>query len=635
MVTGALMAGIFAGCGAAESREESGGTAGTEQAAAVAETGQQSGSGVADNTESEGLAPAESDLYVEKVEGLSEDFIFGVDISSYIAEKESGVTYYDFEGNALDDQGFFDLLADCGINYVRIRVWNDPYDAAGNGYGGGNNDLEKAIMMGQWATRAGMRVSVDFHYSDFWADPSKQQAPEEWETFSVDEKAAALEDYTKDSLTALLDAGVDVGMVQVGNETNGRFCGESDWEGMSRLFSAGSSAIRSVSEEKEHRMQVVLHFANPETEGRYADYAKRLDTYGVDYDIFASSYYPYWHGTTENLTAVLKEVADTYGKQVMVTETSWATTLEEGDGHGNTVGEGSNDRNLPYPVSVQGQALELRAVTAAVADVGEAGIGVMYWEPAWIPVQVYDAGAEDAADILAQNKEIWEKYGSGWATSYAGEYDAEDAGKWYGGSAVDNQAFFDFTGHPLETLRIFQYVCTGTTAEPYVYEPEDVGEEQMEGNVLLNPGFEEKDTSMWSIQSDTECAGVREEPTNVRNGEYCLHFWAEDAFSYTAEQTVTLSAGTYRAGTYLQGGDAGDDAVFEFYVIVGDEKMTADTGVSGWQNWSNPAIDEIVVPEDGTEVTVGVSVFSGPGGWGAWDDFYLCPSDDGEQAKIF
>lgn len=636
-MAGFLAAGTLAGCGGSEGQAESDGTVETEQTAAATGTGQQENSSTeteqqADNsaagdTGAGDPAPIESDLYVEKVEGLSEDFIRGVDISSYLTEKESGVTYYDFEGNELDDQGFFDLLADCGINYVRVRVWNDPYDTNGNGYGGGNNDLETAIKIGQWATNADMQVSIDFHYSDFWADPSKQQAPKEWEDLDISEKAAALETYTKDSLTALLDAGVDVGMVQVGNETNGKFCGESDWEDMSQLFSAGSSAIRSVSEEKQHEMKVVLHFANPETEGRYADYAKQLDTYGVDYDVFASSYYPYWHGTTENLTSVLKEVADTYGKQVMVTETSWATTLEEGDGHGNTVSEGSNDRNLPYPISVQGQAMELQAVISAVTDVGEAGIGIMYWEPAWIPVQVYDADAENADEILAQNKEIWEEKGSGWAASYAGEYDAEDAGKWYGGSAVDNQAFFDFEGHPLETLRIFQYVYAGTTAEPYLYEPEEDGAEQIEGNLLLNPGFEEEDTSMWKIQSEMECAGIREEPNNIRNGKYCLHFWAEDAFSYTAEQTVTLDAGTYQAGTYLQGGDAGEDAVFTFYVLVGEEKLTVDTNVSGWQSWSNPVIEEIVVPEDGTEVTVGVSVSSGPGGWGSWDDFYLCALD--------
>lgn len=621
---GMMAGGVLTGCGASGEAESE--TAEATENAQNNVMEQTDGETQSDVTNQGGLAPVESDLYVEKVEGLSEDFIFGVDVSSYIAEKESGVSYYDFEGNELDDQGFFDLLAENGINYVRIRVWNNPYDAEGNGYGGGNCDIEKAVQLGQWATEAGMKVSVDFHYSDFWADPAKQQAPRAWEELSVSDKAAELESYTVECLNTLLDAGVDVGIVQVGNETNGKFCGESDWEAMCELFAAGSSAIRSVSEERGQEIQVALHFTNPETEGRYADYAQKLDSYGVDYDIFASSYYPYWHGTLENLTSVLKDVADTYGKQVMVTETSWATTLEDGDGSGNTVCEGNNDKNLPYPISVQGQAMELRAVIQSVVDVGEAGIGVFYWEPAWLPVQVYDADAENAEAILEQNKNSWEEIGSGWASSYATEYDPEDAGKWYGGSAVDNQALFDFEGHPLESLRTFQYVYTGTTAEPFVYEPETSADaEAIEGNLLLNPGFEEEDTSMWSITSDQECAGIKEEANNTRNGKYCLHFWAESAFSYTAEQTVTLDAGTYQAGAYLEGGDAGEDAVFQLYVVVNGEKTVVDTEVTGWQNWANPVVESFEVAEDGTEVTVGILVESGPGGWGAWDDFYLVP----------
>lgn len=447
----------------------------------------------------EAIMPVDAEIYVERVEGIADDFIFGADVSSYVAERESGVKYYDFLGNELDEQGFFDLLAASGMNYVRVRVWNNPYDTAGNSYGGGNNDLNTAVRIGQWATKAGMRVFVDFHYSDFWADPAKQQEPRAWRGLTVDEKAEALETYTKESLNTLLDAGVDVGMVQIGNETNGTFCGESDWASLCKLFSAGSRAVRSISEGKDHEMQVVLHFANPEKEGRYRDYAAQLDTYEVDYDVFASSYYPFWHGTTENLTLVLREVADTYGKKVMVAETSWATTLADGDGNGNTVSLGRNNTDLAYPISVQGQAMELRDVVQAVVDIGDAGIGVFYWEPAWIPVQVYEEGTDNAEEILEQNKEIWEKFGSGWATSYAKEYDPDDAGKWYGGSAVDNQALFDFAGYPLDTLRIFQYVRTGTTVK-------------VEGN----------DTSMWKVTSDETCVGIRKETTNTRSFLCCI-----------------------------------------------------------------------------------------------------------------
>ena len=111
--------------------------------------------------------PVDSDIYVERVPGVGSDFISGVDVSSYMAEKASGVKFYDFEGNELDDQGFFDFLHQCGVNYVRIRVWNYPYDDEDHSYGGGNCDLENAEKIGLLATNAGMRVLIDFHYSDF------------------------------------------------------------------------------------------------------------------------------------------------------------------------------------------------------------------------------------------------------------------------------------------------------------------------------------------------------------------------------------------------------------------------------------------------------------------------------------
>ena len=406
-------------------------------------------------------------IFVQKVNGLSDDFIKGVDVSSYVSLRESGVTYKDWNGNVITDQQFFDQLKEAGVNYVRIRVWNDPYDGNGNGYGGGNNDLEKAKKIGKWATDAGMKVLIDFHYSDFWADPGKQKAPKAWADYTIDEKVTAVSNYTTDSITALLKAGVDVGMVQVGNETNNGVCGESTWKNMCKIFDAGADAVHAVGEANGKNILVAVHFANPEKSSNYANYAKNLDTYDVSYDVFASSYYPYWHGTIDNLTSTLKNIADTYDKKVMVAETSWATTLEDGDGHENTVRKGNNDTQGSgmeyYTFSVQGQANEVRTVIQAIKNVGDAGIGVFYWEPAWIPVTVYDGSAENAGEVLNSNKTAWEKYGSGWAASYASEYDADDAGKYYGGSAVDNQALFDFNGKPLASLNVFKYVNTGAT----------------------------------------------------------------------------------------------------------------------------------------------------------------------------
>ena len=125
-----------------------------------------------------------SSLYVKKVEGLSNDFILGMDASSVIAEEESGVKYYNFDG---EEQDVFKTLAESGVNHIRVRIWNDPYDGDGNGYGGGNSDIEKAVEIGKRATKHGMKLIVDFHYSDFWADPGKQMVPKAWKGMSIEE----------------------------------------------------------------------------------------------------------------------------------------------------------------------------------------------------------------------------------------------------------------------------------------------------------------------------------------------------------------------------------------------------------------------------------------------------------------
>lgn len=393
---------------------------------------------------------------------VPDDFITGADLSSYVALKESGVVFKDENGNALSDEDFFRMLYQGGTNWVRIRIWDDPYDGNGNGYGGGNSDLAKAKIIGKLATDAGMRVLIDFHYSDFWADPSKQDAPKAWEGFTLEQKEQKVYEYTLNNLNALKAAGVDVGMVQVGNETNNGICGEKGWENMSKIFNAGSKAVR----EFDKNCLVALHFADPSSSA-FPGYAAQVDNYKVDYDVFAASYYPFWHGTTENLTNILTNVANTYGKKVMVAETSWVTTWEDGDGHENTAPR--TTQTLQYPVSVQGQADEMRDVINAVNLVnsnaaGNPAIGVFYWEPAWIsPYYVYNGKTIDQG-LYNKNKQLWEKYGSGWATSYSAEYDPTDAGRWYGGSAVDNQAWFDFNGQALETSKVYSYIKTGAVA---------------------------------------------------------------------------------------------------------------------------------------------------------------------------
>lgn len=413
---------------------------------------------------------ADAEVNVEKVEGLSKDFIRGVDISTYASLMDSGATFKDWEGNTLaTGKPFFDLLKDAGVNYVRIRIWNDPYADAEKtqGYGAGNCDVDKAIKMGKWATDAGMQVLLDFHYSDFWADPDWQLVPKAWTGLTIDKKAEALEAYTEESVEKILEAGVDVGMIQVGNETSGSFCGEKNWTNMSKLFSAGCRAIRSVSAEKEKNILIAIHFSNPEKTSNLKGYAQKLKDNNIDYDVFASSYYPFWHGTPENLTSVLSYISKTYNKQVIVPETSWAYTMNDGDGQNNVVRVGAQWQDLtPYEISVQGQANEVRDVIEAVSKVGEAALGIFYWEPAWIPVNAYDASADNAAEVLAANKKAWETYGSGWASHSSISYLGKVKESNYGGSEWDNQALFDFEGNPLPSLNVFKYVYTGAAMPP-------------------------------------------------------------------------------------------------------------------------------------------------------------------------
>ena len=398
--------------------------------------------GQSSNTVPSQTQPAELTL------NLPEDFILGMEASCVPSLENSGVKYYDHNGTEKD---VYQILSENGINYIRVRIWNDPYDANGNGYGGGNCDLANAIAIGQRATKYGLKLLVNFHYSDFWADPGKQAVPKAWKGLDIDAKSEALYTYTKDCLEQLVAAGVDIGMVQVGNETNGALCGENGsapdgWKNITQLMKAGSRAVREVCPDA----LVAIHFTNPERVGSYENYGKQLQEHRVDYDVFASSYYPYWHGTLSNLTTELNKIADQYGKKVMVAETSYAYSTADTDYHGNTVGSGSS---TGHPYTVQGQADQIRDVIQAVADM-HSGIGVFYWEGTWISV---------GGSSYQENAALWEKYGSGWASSFASEYDPKDAGQWYGGCAVDNQALFDKDGKALESLKIFTLVRSGNT----------------------------------------------------------------------------------------------------------------------------------------------------------------------------
>lgn len=609
-------------------------------------------------------------LYIRAIPDLAEDFIFGMDVSSVLSLEAAGVKYYDYDGTERD---LFELLAENGINYIRVRVWNDPFDAEGNGYGGGNCDINTAIEIGKRATANGMKLLVDFHYSDFWADPAKQMVPKAWKGKRTTNKVKLLKEYTLDSLTQLKEAGVDVGMVQLGNESNNGLAGEKSWTNMAKMMSVGAEAVREVYPEA----LIAVHFANPENAGNYASYAAKLAEAGVDYDVFATSYYPYWHGSLENLKNVLTHVKETYGKQVLVAETSYAWTIEDGDFSGNTIGEGGAYEK-PYPFTLQGQVNHFNNVTQAIHDIG--GLGIFSWEGAWVPVP---GGSWEA------NSALWEQYGAGWASSYSAEYDPSDAGKYYGGCACDNQTFFDFSGKALESLKFFNLVRKGnivpikadaiddTTlmidltdeivlpdtvnavmndnsrqAVPVEWEPYDAAAMKAGGvanytingvadgmpatcqvamiryNYLKNWSFEDADNGEWIVSNIGGCEQlyIEEKKTDSVTGTKHYHFYSAAAgtVEFTLEQAVAdLPAGSYRYELSIMGGDGGDVDIYTYVKVNGVEVARQPSTITSYNVWDAPVIDGISV-SDGDEVIVGVYVkCSGNGAWGKIDDAKL------------
>lgn len=618
----------------------------------------------------------ESSLYVKKVESLPEDFILGMDVSSVLAEEASGVVYRNWDG---EPQDLFKTLAEAGITHIRVRVWNDPYDADGNGYGGGNCDAAAAAEIGRRAAQYGLKLIVDFHYSDFWADPAKQMAPKAWAKMNTSARAEAAYAYTKETLEGILAAGGQVGMVQVGNETNGALAGGRGWEDMQAIMSAGSRAVRETCPEA----LVAVHFANPETPDRYAGYAKSLNFLGVDYDVFASSYYPFWHGTLDNLAAVLSEVAEKYGKKVMVMETSYAYTPEDTDFSGNTIGEGSLvTKNYPY--TVQGQANAVRDVIDTVATRTVNGIGVVYWEGAWITV---------GRNSWEENSALWEKYGSGWASSFAAEYDPNDAGQYFGGSAVDNQAMFDPDGNPLPSLRVFDLVRRGneTPVRPDAVEdvwvkadiageislPETVTAVMNDGstrevsvawdvteadlaamkaggvgkypftgtaeglpvkgelslvkfNFLTNDSFETGDLTGWTLTElgKADQLYVENRQTDSLSGNWHMHFWSAkpNSVEFTLEQTPeTVVPGRYVYSISIMGGDAGETEIYAYVKLDGEIVATKPMEITWYGSWDTASIPDIELAE-GQELTVGIYVKcagASTGAWGKIDDAVL------------
>ena len=285
-------------------------------------------------------------------------FSKGADIGWLQQMEATGYKFYNDDGV---QQDCFQILKDHGINTIRLRTWVNPSDSKTSGHCSKNETVAMAVRAKKW----GMRVMINFHYSDTWADPGKQKKPTAWEGHDFPVLLKDLYDYTHDVMIALKDAGVTPEWVQVGNETpEGMIYPEgrtSNWPQLAQLINSGYDAIKSVSP----KSKVVLHLDQGNNSTRFRTWFDNATKHGAKYDVIGLSYYPYWlpgkpdyKFSIDALGDNLKDMAARYNKEVMVVE----------------VGGEDNKAQNTYDMLI--------AVQQKVKEVPNGkGLGVMYWEP--------------------------------------------------------------------------------------------------------------------------------------------------------------------------------------------------------------------------------------------------------------
>tara|TARA_R110001583_G_C5630957_1_gene407039 strand:- start:327 stop:1484 length:1158 start_codon:yes stop_codon:yes gene_type:complete len=304
-------------------------------------------------------------------------FYYGADLS-YVNEMEKcGAVYQDKNGLTKDP---FKIFKEAGTNIIRVRLWNKPTWTNFSNY----NDVKQTILR---AKQEGMKVLLDFHYSDTWADPSKQEIPGAWLS-EINNTAALgelLYNYTYQVLNNLATVNLLPDIVQIGNEINpmilqqGELQWPINWVRNSSLLNKGIKAVRDISKEKNKEIGVMLHIAQPEN-GLW--WFKEATENGVtDFDWIGLSYYPIWSNyTLSTISNPLLTLINTYNKRLMIVETAYPFTLDNADDASNILD--INALVSGYPATQQGQLNYLNKLQEVIESSG--GEGLIYWEPAWV-----------------------------------------------------------------------------------------------------------------------------------------------------------------------------------------------------------------------------------------------------------
>jgi arabinogalactan endo-1,4-beta-galactosidase len=347
-------------------------------------------------------------------------FIKGADVSTLQQIEACGGKFFD-TGREMD---CLEILKNHGINFIRLKVWNNPglptSDPAGY------NDKKHVLQMAKRVKAAGMGLLIDFHYSDFWADPQSQSKPKSWAHLDFKGLQQAVYDYTKEVITDLQKQNTLPEMVQIGNEISNGFMwddGKLDgitataeqWAKFVDLLKSGLAGLKDSLKSGE-QVQRMIHIDKGGDKEFSCYFFDNILARGVDFEIVGQSYYSEWHGTMDNLKENLNHLASSYDQDLIIVETAYPWTAKSNGGLQNKVKTSLEG----YPLSVEGQTKFLKDIIMTLKNVPKgAGTGLFYWEPGFISVE-----------------------GAGW--------------KYGEGNEWANMTLFDFEGHSLESMDEFK-----------------------------------------------------------------------------------------------------------------------------------------------------------------------------------
>jgi arabinogalactan endo-1,4-beta-galactosidase len=322
----------------------------------------------------------------------SVEFIKGADISFLAQIEDLGGVYND---NATP-QDALQIFKDHDFNYFRLKLWHTPAE--------NYNNLEKVLYMAKRIKEKNLKLLLNFHYSDTWADPAHQTKPKAWNGLSFEVLKDSVYQYTKKVIGALCAQQTIPDMVQLGNEitpgmlwNDGRVGGNyNNWKQLGELIQSGIRGVRESCAAGDS-VRIMIHIDRGGDNGGSRWFFDNLNKQNVPFDVIGLSFYPWWHGILNQLKSNLNDLATRYGKDLVVVETAYPWTLQWFDSRNNIVGD-AGKLHAGYPASIAGQTQFLKDLISIIRNVkNEKGLGLFYWEPEYISVQPIGSPWENLA----------------------------------------------------------------------------------------------------------------------------------------------------------------------------------------------------------------------------------------------